>query len=230
MVRLYERYRPRKLTEIVGQPPVRILQRLAMEPYACCLLLTGGPGVGKTSAAYALAHELGCYSPETWPKENPPTYHFANNTGLFTVIGSELSIERARELFGNTLRLRYGSTSKFTVLVIEEFERVSPQCQVFLKTALETQLPPNCIVVATSNETKGISKALMQRFRCYHFHGGLGFLQSAVERIRMVWEREAPGVPLPDAHVTWGWDEDDQAYSLRSALDQMSDYLDLACV
>ena len=26
--------------------------------------------------------------PDTWPKDNPPDYHFANNTGLFTVIGA----------------------------------------------------------------------------------------------------------------------------------------------
>jgi hypothetical protein len=144
---------------------------------------------------------------------------------LFTVIGSELSIDRARELFGSTLRLRYGSTSGFVVLVIEEFEKISKECQVFLKTKLETQLPRNVIVIATSNDQSGISKALLQRFRCYHFTGSVSLLQAARSYLQRVWEAESPGTELPACSAAWGWDGEE--YSLRSALDAMQDYLDL---
>jgi len=230
-MRFYEKHRPRRLSEIVGQPPVRVLQRIAHAPYACCVLLEGGAGTGKTSAAYALAHELGCFSPDTWPKDNPPAGAWANCTGLFTVIGSELSIERARELFGNTLRLRWGSSSGFVVLVIEELERISKECQVFLKVQLESKLPHNVIVVATSNDSGALSKALLQRFRRYQFNGDLGFLQASVNRLRMIWQVEAPpDLPFPDSAATWGWDDQTKDYSLRSALDAMQDYLELACV
>lgn len=229
-MRLSEKYRPKKLADIVGQPPVRFLQRLVMEPYPCCVMLVGGPGVGKSTAALATAHELGCYDRKTWPKENPPEYHIANNTGLHKVVGSEMQADVAREMFApcGTLRLRYGSTSGFNVLLLEEFEHVSPAAHVFLKDALEN-LPKNLIVLATSNDLAKLSKALLQRFRIYQFRGDLAFLQAGVERLRHVWNLEAPGIPFPtEVAAGWGWDPKDNTYSLRSALDEMSDYLTLA--
>jgi replication-associated recombination protein RarA len=230
MTRLTEKFRPRKLSEIVGQPPVRILQKLVANPEPTCILLTGDAGVGKTSAAYALAHELGCFCPATFPKENPPPGAWAQCTGLFTVIASELSIDKARELFNGTLRLRWGSSSNFCVLVIEELERLSAATQVFLKVQLETAMPRNLIVVATSNSTSGLSKSFLQRFRTYHFSSGLDLLQAAQPRLREIWAKEAPDAPMPSLAHTWGYCSDDKTYSLRTALDEMSDHLTLSCV
>ena len=40
------------------------------------------------------------------------------------------------------------------MLLLEELERLSPQCQVFLKVALASEnLPPRAVVIATSNDT-----------------------------------------------------------------------------
>ena len=50
-MRLTERYRPGTLGDVVGQPPVRLLKALVQNPYACCVLFEGPPGVGKTTAA-----------------------------------------------------------------------------------------------------------------------------------------------------------------------------------
>lgn len=230
-VRLYEAYRPRTLREIVGQPSVRYLRMLASHPRSTCLVLEGPPGCGKTAAGYALAHELGCFDADTWPTENAPECALGNNTGLFTVIGSELSVDKARDLFMGSLRLRYGSSSGYRVLILEELERISPQCQVFLKTALETQLPQSAIVVATSNDMSGLSKALRQRFKRYEFSGGEEFSRCAAERIRRIWNAECPGLPLPEGFDGWGWDgEKDQSYSLRLALDVAQDHLDDALI
>lgn len=222
-MRLFEKYRPRSLREVIGQPPVRLLSRLIAEPYPCCILIEGGPGVGKTAAAYALAADLGCYDETTFPRDNPPAYSFGFNTGLQVVLGSELTIDAAREMFGQTLRLRYGSTSGFKVLVIEELERLSPQTQVFLKTALETKLPPMCIVVATSNDVSRLDKPLLQRFKTYHFSSGESFARAAVDRLNWIWQQECPDRAPPSCLESAGWDGEE--FSLRVALDSMQDWM-----
>ena len=71
-MRLYEKYRPNTLANVIGQPPVKLLQALAADPYCCCVLLEGPPGTGKRASALASAHDLGCYDPDTWPEVDPP--------------------------------------------------------------------------------------------------------------------------------------------------------------
>ena len=90
-MRLSEKYRPKTLDDVVGQPPIRLLKALASNPDERCILLEGPPGVGKTTAALALAGELGCVS--DW-------------SGLEVVVSTELTIDRCRQLFERDLRLR----------------------------------------------------------------------------------------------------------------------------
>src|ERR1700716_4308654 len=54
------KYRPRQLAEVLGQPSVVSgLASFAAEPYPTAFLFAGESGTGKTSAAHALARELG---------------------------------------------------------------------------------------------------------------------------------------------------------------------------
>jgi replication-associated recombination protein RarA len=207
-MKLSERYRPRTLRDVIGQPPVRFLQALANDPYDKCVLLEGPPGCGKTAAAYALAHDLGTH---------PDDFH--------VVIGSEFSVDVARELWRGPLRYMPRNPGTQRVVLLEELEFLSGQTQTFLKTALETQLPKGTIVIATTNGATKLSKALLQRFQTYHFSGGPTFATAAVERLQAIWAIEAPGQPVPHSLPDWGWDGDE--FSMRKALEEMSDHVAL---
>jgi len=56
-----DKYRPRTLAEVAGQSEaVAVLRDFAAMPYSWAFILAGDTGTGKTSAAWALAADLGC--------------------------------------------------------------------------------------------------------------------------------------------------------------------------
>ena len=206
---LREKYRPRKLSEIIGQPPARHLAKLAANPYPSCWLLEGsGPGKGKTSSAYALAAELGCLD---------------DMSGLHTVIACDLSIATARELFERTLWYRPMQGNGWKVLVIEELESLHPAVCTYLKVALETRLPEKTIVIATSNGAQGLPPALLERFKLLCYSSGSAFAVSALDHLAHVWEAEYGNEPMPVGWQRWGWTGNgpDSRFSLRKALDML---------
>lgn len=210
-MRLSEVYRPTSLQDVVGQPAAVRLRRLAERPYPCCVLLEGPPGIGKTASALALAHDLGCVD------------EFA---GLLVVPASELDIERCRELFEVSLRLRPLEGRGWHVLVLEELDGIiSKQVERYLKTMLETGLPSRCIVVATSNGAASINDALLQRFEILRYSAGETFALCARDRLAHVWAAESGNAPLPHGWEQWGWNWDKSEFSMRLALAAMQGYL-----
>ncbi len=209
-MRLYDKYRPRTLSDIVGQPVIRTLQVFAREPYQRSFLLEGPKGTGKTSAAFALATEMGCHDDD-----------------VILRMGSELSVDELRYLWNGHLRYRPRNVGTLKLLILEEFESLSPQAQVFLKTGLDREFPPSTAVVATSNDTSKINKIVLERFKRLTFTAGASFAKAAAARLAQIWAWETANMgsqPLPSGYANWGWDVEE--YSLRRALDAMQDALE----
>ena len=208
-MRINDRFRPTTLQDVVGQTPVALLKHLVANPHSSALLLEGPPGCGKTSSAVALAHDMGCDN--EW-------------SGLEVIPATELTIDRARELFLHDLKLRPLEGRGWHVLILEELEAVHPQVSRFMKVHLE-RLPKRCIVIATSNGAGGVEEALLQRFRLYRFAGDESFAAACQARVASIW-REIGAGPLPRDWMAWGWRSG--TWSLRLCLDELADFAQLA--
>ena len=198
------------LDDIVGQNSiVRVLKGFVARPQPRCFLFVGTPGIGKTHSAQALAADLGC---------------FEEFSGRWQVRCADFSVDAARETFGRTLSLRYDNRG-WNVLILEELEWISAQCQRFLKDALDplTSMRRNLIVIATSNSVDGLDRALLQRFRRYSFESGPRFAQACRKELLRRWKDSAGDSALPHDWTKWGQDGDD--FSMRLALQELEDNL-----
>lgn len=211
-MRLAEKFRPTTLAEVIGQPAIKILRAFMKQPYASCWMFHGPGGTGKSCAAWAMAADLGCEEP----------------FGLRHIGAAELTFERAKELVDHLHRRPLTGTWNF--LLIEELERISPQCQVYLKDKLASEnLPSTAIVVATSNELKLISAPLQQRFIRLDFPGYYDLASAAEQRLAELW-RQLTGEQRPHWNLrNWGWSLDEHGkkseFSMRVAMDQLQQAL-----
>ena len=201
------------LADIVGQPPARHLTAYVtavrrQKAASKCIALVGDPGTGKTASALATARELDC------------TYEVGGMWGgLLEVDCSQFGVDKCDELFRSTLRLRPQSELGWKVLILDEFERISPACQVKLKFWLDdSRLLPKLTVIATSNDLDGISEALLDRFDIMPYESGVHFMAACQQRLKSLWSRAVHGEGLPDGMTAWGRTIGRDGFSMRAAL------------
>ena|ERR1035437_2729937 len=118
MKSLCDKHRPKNLSDLRGHSLiVRQLASFCRKPTSKAFVFSGAAGVGKTSAAYALANELGC---------NMTVKPLATG-GCWEVASGELTADVVRELFKTSLCYRPFFGSGWKVLICNEADAMSKQ-------------------------------------------------------------------------------------------------------
>lgn len=202
-----ERHRPRTLAEIVGQGyAVRTLQEFAGAPYPTAFLFSGPTGIGKTTAAHALARELGAH----------PT------TGVFEVGSADCSVETV-DWIADQLRFRPWGGG-WRVFILDEADTMSEQAARRFLSALEG-IPDRTVFVWTTNNLEWFQKRQRILDRLEHIpfaSDGPTLLQDAWTLARRIVAEETGG-GLPTG-IDAGWVVDGRI-SFRRVVSSLVDHV-----
>jgi hypothetical protein len=210
---LPDKYRPRSLSEIVGQPWIVCqLESFVAAPYPTAFLFEGATGTGKTSAAHALAHELGV------------DLAAGPLGGWHEIASGEQTGESVRRTMDG-LRLYTLSGSGWKVLVVNEADCMTPNAAYIWLDALE-RMPPRSVVVFTTNEVGKLPARL--RDRCERFRFESGYLAMAPYLpglIARVWRAETGRDDPPDLDALGTIQDERGQVSVRRVLQLLAPWV-----
>jgi DNA polymerase III delta prime subunit len=168
-----------RLDDVKGQAEcIEYLKSFVAAPYSTALLFQGASGIGKTSAAYALAAELGV------------DFNAAELGGMHVIASGEQGADQVRETFSRMTTCPM-SGSGWKVFIINEVDRMSPQAETIWLDRLE-QLPGHTVIVFSTNHPENLTDRFVSRCQVLQFagnHRDIGV--AAIELLKNIWQKES---------------------------------------
>jgi len=116
------------------------LAAFAEDPYPAAFILAGATGTGKTSAAWALAAELGCDIDNVMPEWG----------GVYTIPSGEHNADALREIWPKMELIPVRSARRWKVLIVNEIEQLNGAVEKLWLDKLEN-IPRLTVIVFTTN-------------------------------------------------------------------------------
>jgi replication-associated recombination protein RarA len=188
---LVRKYRPRTLAEVAGQPTaVAALSKFVAAPYPWCFIFAGDTGTGKTSAAWALAAELGCDI-----DASPPEFG-----GVFSIPSGEHNAASVRDVWPTLSLTPMGSERGWKVLIVNEVEQVSALVEILWLDRLE-DIPTKTVAIFTTNAIENLPARFRDRPEILVFEAAADRLDGPARGLaRQIWRQET-GEDCPPAIV-----------------------------
>jgi hypothetical protein len=214
---LTEKYRPRTLADIVGQPDaVDALRSFVAAPSPAAFLFEGETGTGKTSAALALARDLGV------------DIDAGPFGGLHVIASGEQTGESVRRVMDG-MRLHTLGGSGWKVLVVNEADCMTANASYTWLDALEN-LPARSVVVFTTNRADKIAARLRDRCERLRFESAYLALAPYVPLlVERVWRAETGLYNPPPVDDLGELRDENGNISFRRVIQSLLPWIRLAC-
>jgi DNA polymerase-3 subunit gamma/tau len=199
-IALHQKYRPKILAELVGQPYVQkaltnAIDRMHISP---AYLFTGSRGTGKTSTARIFAKSLNCLSFDGLTDEPCGTcqscrsIETSNSLDVSEIdAASNNGVDDARALIERSSLAPV--QGRYRIFILDEAHQLTTQSQNALLKCIE-EPPPHVVFILCTTEVHKVLPTIVSRCQVFHFRALS--IQTIAQHLQDVTEAEAIATAL----------------------------------